>query len=102
MCVFMHKPESHTRIAKERVDELFSQAESQFKDHPELSKRYVVLARKIAARYRLRFSTDQKKRFCKNCNAYLKSVNSTTRIVHGHIVLRCKECGNVRRFVVSK
>jgi ribonuclease P protein subunit RPR2 len=96
----MHKPISHQRIAKERIVELFNQAEQQFKEYPELSRRYVVLARKIAMKFKIRFSRDQKKLFCKNCNAYLKQgVNSSIRLVNGHIVLRCKECGNVRRFV---
>jgi len=99
----MHKPVSHERIAKERIAELFRQADEAFFEHPELSRRYVVLARKIAMKFRVKFSKDQKRLFCKKCDAYLKQgKNSTTRLVKGKIVIRCSECGNVRRFVYRK
>jgi ribonuclease P protein subunit RPR2 len=99
----MHKPISHERIAKERIAELFRQADEQFKDYPELSRRYVKLARKIAMKYRVRFTKEQKRMFCKACDAYLKQgKNSTIRLQHGKLVLRCSECGFVRRFVYKK
>jgi len=91
------------RIACERIVKLFDQAESSFKEHPELSRRYVYLARKIATRYKVRFTKDQKGLFCKNCDAYLKNgVNSRTRIVKGQVVRTCTECGHVRRAQYKK
>jgi ribonuclease P protein subunit RPR2 len=97
-----YKSESHARIASERMTKLFQLAESNFEYHPALSKRYVTLARKIAMRYRVRFSREQKKCFCKQCNAYLKQgKNATIRVRDRKIILRCMDCGFVRRFVVS-
>jgi ribonuclease P protein subunit RPR2 len=85
--------------AKEHIKELFEQAEQNYKDHPALTKRYVELARKIAMKHKVRFTRDQKMWFCKSCNAYLKrGINSTVRIHNNNIILRCKECGFVRRF----
>lgn len=89
---------SHQRIAEERISKLLREAESCFKEDPKLSKRYVELARKIAMKYKIRFTKQQKGLFCKKCNAYLKTgVNSRTRLEHGKIVTTCLECKNVRR-----
>jgi ribonuclease P protein subunit RPR2 len=90
-------------IAKDRIKKLFEQAEVSFKEYPELSKRYVILCRKLSTRYKVRLSSEQKKLFCKNCNAYLKnSINSRIRLEHGKIVQTCLECKNVRRMVYKK
>ena len=95
-----HKDDLHKRIAEERIVKLFVEAENMFNEYPNLSQRYVELARKIATRYNVRFNKDQKRLFCKNCNAYLKQgKNSTIRLQHGKIVLKCSECGYVRRWV---
>ena len=94
------KPVSNTRIAQEHIVALFKQAEEQFKEHPDLSKRYIYMIQKIAMKYKLHFSRNQKKMFCKKCNAYLKQgINSKIRLVKNRIVLTCLECGHVRRFV---
>jgi ribonuclease P protein subunit RPR2 len=91
------------RIAFERIVKLFDQAEEIFREHPELSKRYVVLARKLSTRYKVRFTPVQKKLFCKNCNAYLKvGVNSRTRLEKGKLVQTCLECKAVKRMVYKK
>ncbi len=92
------KPEQQTKIALERIGVLFQEAETMFKEHPELSKRYMELARKIAMKYKVKFTKEQKLKFCKNCNAYLKQgINSTKRLNKGILVIRCKECGGLRR-----
>jgi ribonuclease P protein subunit RPR2 len=88
------------KIAFERIEKLFSQAELSFKEHPELSKRYVILARKLSTRYKVRFTVEQKKLFCKKCDAYLKiGANSRIRLVNGKRVQTCLECMNVRRMI---
>lgn len=90
-------------IALERIKKLFSEAESSFKEYPEFSKRYVEMARKLSTRYKVKFTPDQKKSFCKNCNAYLKNgVNSRIRLEHGKIVQTCMDCKNVRRTMYKK
>ena len=98
-----NKPISHQRIASERMERLLLNAESNFKEHPKLSQRYIELARKIAMRYKLRFTSEQKRLFCKKCNAYLKNgINSRVRLEHGKISVTCLECGNVKRMVYKK
>lgn len=93
------KPIGQTNKAKEHVDALFAHAAEMFDEYPEISRRNIVSARKIAMKYRLRLTKAQKMSFCKQCNAYLKkTANSTIRIHDKHITLRCKECGFVRRF----
>lgn len=90
---------SNKRKAEEHINELFSEAESVFKDTPELSRRYMIIARKTAMKHKIRFDRQKKMLFCKQCNAYLKKgVNSSVRVSNGRIILTCKECGFVRRF----
>lgn len=85
-------------IASDRIAKLFGQAELSFREHPELSRRYVELARKLSTRYKVKFDKEQKKLFCKKCNAYLKTgINSRLRLVHGRIVKTCLGCKNVKR-----
>lgn len=97
------KPEQLTNIAKERITKLFQEAETMFKEHPELSKRYMGLARKIAMKYKVKFTKEQKLKFCKKCNAYLKpGINSTRRLNKGILVIRCNECNHLRRAVYKK
>jgi len=94
---------NHQKIASERIEKLFEQAELSFKEHPLLSKRYVVLARKLSTRYKVRFTQEQKKKFCKNCNAYLKNgINSRVRLVHGTRVQTCLECTSIKRVIYKK
>jgi ribonuclease P protein subunit RPR2 len=93
---------SNKAKAKEHVDELFAEAASVFDNDPQLSKRYVVIARKIAMKHKISFDREKKLSFCKECNAYLKKgFNSTIRIHDNRMVLTCKECGFVRRFVLK-
>jgi ribonuclease P protein subunit RPR2 len=90
-------------IALERIKKLFAEAESSFKEHPELSRRYVVLARKLSTRYKVRFTSEQKRMFCKKCDSYLKNgINSRVRLVHGKRVQTCLECMNIKRTVYKK
>jgi len=100
-----HKDKSYTQqiIARERIKKLFEQADLSFKEHPDLSSRYVVLSRKLSTRYKVKFTKEQKKMFCKNCNAYLRNgVNSMTRLAHGKIVQTCLECKAVKRILYKK
>jgi ribonuclease P protein subunit RPR2 len=90
-------------IAIDRIRKLFEQAELSFEEHPELSKRYVVLARKLSTRYKVKFTKDQKKMFCKDCDSYLKNgINSRVRLEHGRIVQTCLDCKAVKRTVYKK
>lgn len=89
--------------ALEHIAELFSEANSIFNEYPELSKRYIIIARKTAMKHKVRFNRIQKLSFCKKCNAFLKKgINASIRVRNGRIILTCKECGFVKRFVVKR
>jgi ribonuclease P protein subunit RPR2 len=93
------KPETWKKIAEERIKILFEEAEREFSKHPERSKRYVELARKIGMRYNIKLKAYRKK-FCRKCNAYLKpGVNCRIRLRDNKkaIVQTCLECGNTSR-----
>lgn len=94
------KSESHSNKTKERIHELFVQADENFSNNPKLSIRYVQLIRKLSSKYKIPLSKEQKFLFCKHCGAYLKRAeNCSIRLHNGKIILSCKECGFVRRFV---
>ncbi len=95
------KPEQYLKIAKERIQILFNLAEKEFKKHPERSKRYVELARKIGLRYNVRLSREFKRKFCKNCNSLLvPSVTSKVRTDSNAkaITIKCLNCKKIYRY----
>jgi len=95
------KPDWQTKIAKERIEILFSLAEKEFKKHPERSRRYVELARKIGLRYNVRLLKDDKRKFCKKCNTLLKpGISSKVRLDKSTktINVHCLNCEKIYRF----
>jgi len=99
------KPEAWKKIAKERIRILFDLAEEVIEKHPERSKRYVELARKIGMRYNVRIPKDLKRKFCKKCLSYLKpGVNCRVRTSEGKqaVIITCLECGEVARYPYIK
>lgn len=95
------KPEYQKRIAEERISRLFELAEKEFRTHPERSRRYVQLARKIAMRYTIQVPKAFKRKFCKKCYMYLvPGINSRVRTnARQHaVIIKCLACGNVMRF----
>jgi len=53
------KPEWQSKIARERIEILFKIAERKLEGHPERSRRYIELARKIGLRYNIRLQIYQ-------------------------------------------
>ncbi|MFH1420461.1 MAG: hypothetical protein ABIG30_00675 [Candidatus Aenigmatarchaeota archaeon] len=86
------------RIANERIEILFSEADKRAKRKQyELSDRYVKLARRIAMRYNIKLSKDLKRRFCKYCYAYLSPSRRTDRTDKGIKKIKCLKCGRIMR-----
>lgn len=84
------------KIARERIDILFKLADESFETHPERSDRYVEMARNIATKYNMRMPRIWKRRFCKNCNKFLKPGNNCQiRLRDSRVTIKCLECGNV-------
>src|SRR3989344_644659 len=86
-------------IALERIYRLFELAEGEFAKHPERSKRYVQLARKIGTRNRAKIPNELKMQFCKKCGAFLEKGKNAEYIKEGKLLaVTCLECGFVKKF----
>lgn len=82
------------RTAAERIEVLFGQAEAR----PKFARRYVVLARKLATRYKVPIPLRWKRRFCRKCDAFLvPGRNCRVRAREQRIVITCLDCGSVKR-----
>ena len=87
--------EERKEVAKERIKELFEQARLR----PAYAKRYMVLAKKLKQRYRLKFTKEQSRSMCKKCCAFLiPGKTLTVRTKGSHLVYTCMECGHIMRY----
>ena len=92
------RPNYVNKIALERMQILFNQAEKEFSSHPERSDRYVKLTRNISTKYNITLPYYWRGRFCKNCNKFLKpGANLRVRLSDKTISRKCLECGHVVR-----
>ena len=92
------KKNKFEKIALERIYRLFELAEQNFGQHPERSKRYVDLARKIGTRTNTRIPQELKKSFCKKCSSFLvDGKNAKLQTSGTFLVTRCLECGFERK-----
>lgn len=90
-------------VARERIAELFRQAEYAFAAHPGRSNRYVELAQKIAMRQRVRIDREFRRRFCHRCSAYLvPGSNMRVRVQRGNVVVTCLCCKKTTRYRVVR
>ncbi len=99
--VHKHRPKQVLDAARAEVAHLFDEAKALFEaGKPELARRRVRAARRAAMKVQLRIP-EFWHRYCRRCDAYLvQGENSTIRIRNGIRILRCGECGAVRRTVV--
>ena len=100
------KERSRTRvtqsIARERIARLFEAARQAFADHPERSRRYVEIARRIAMRQRIRIDRVLRRQFCHHCHAYLvPGRNLRIRVHDGYVVATCLCCNKKARYRVE-
>lgn len=97
------RPKWMLKIARERIDILFKLADESFEKYPERSDRYVEMARNIATKYNLRMPRIWKRRFCKQCNKFLKPGNNCQiRLKDSCVTIKCLECGNMVNFPYIK
>lgn len=99
------KPWWQRKIAEERIEILFKQAEKEFPEHKERSNRYVELARRIGKKYRVRIPKELKRKFCKHCYSYIKpGVNCKVKMDNKKkcMIYTCEECGKKFRYDYSK
>ena len=92
------KPEEQVKIAKERIEILFDEAEKTAKEDPELARRYMKLAKKIGMRYNVRLGR-LRRRFCRNCYSFfLPGINCRQRTKKGKITIKCFACNKTIRY----
>ncbi len=99
----MHKIFGNAKeIALERIAELFEEAGSRFRKNRQMSRRYVELALKIAAKSGIRVPREQRSKYCKKCKNYLLSgVNAKIRTREGKVIISCLHCGSHRRILIK-
>jgi len=91
------------QIARERIEVLFEQARLAFAEFPDLSDRYVTLARKIAMRQRIRIPRELRRQYCHHCDTYLvPGRNMRVRVHRGNVVVTCRTCNKHTRYRVVK
>jgi len=92
---FKKSKQKQKDIALERIKVLFKEAAKR----PEFAKRYMVLAKKLRTRYKVKLPRELARRVCKKCNAFLvPNKNCRVRTKNCHVVYTCLECGNIMRF----
>jgi ribonuclease P protein subunit RPR2 len=92
------RPKWMIKIAEERIDILFKNADEQFSKHPERSDRYAQMAQNIVKKYNIKMPRIWKRRFCRNCQHFLKpGANCTVRLSDSSVAIKCMECGNITR-----
>jgi ribonuclease P protein subunit RPR2 len=94
------------RIARERVQTLFSLANENVREDPSLAQSYVETARKIAMSAKIRFPRQYRRQVCKHCKSFiLPGLNCRVRIKQlrePHIVMTCLNCGKQTRIPLAK
>ncbi len=86
-------------VALERIADLFAQAERESTGTlPDLSDRYVALARRIGMRYNVRLLPEYQELYCRGCSRYwVEGRTVRTRLREGVRVRTCLGCGRRRR-----
>ncbi|MHC1593525.1 MAG: ribonuclease P protein component 4 [Methermicoccaceae archaeon] len=95
----MSLAKQRARIATERMERLFELAEQELDRDPELSCRWVALARRISMRTRVRIPAHLKRGMCKGCHCLLVVGKSArVRLKEGRVCITCLRCGRVMRY----
>lgn len=94
------------RIARERVEILFTLAERVFPYDPELANRYVEIALAVQQKARIKLPRKWKRRYCRRCHSFLvPGRNARVRLrdkPYPHIVIKCLSCGHIMRYPYLK
>jgi len=85
-------------IALKRIGILLSNA--RMTTNPKLSRRYVLLAKRISEHYRVAIPKEQRVMFCKKCFLPFKNDNWRFRLKKSRIIITCSNCGNIKRIPI--
>ncbi|MBI4738982.1 ribonuclease P [Candidatus Woesearchaeota archaeon] len=90
-------------VAMQHIENLFVQASHIAGQDENLATRYVVAARKIAMKFKLRLPSRLKRRFCNHCYRYLIPGKSLRVRVHQHrLIYYCLHCKHFWRKPLRK
>lgn len=90
-------------IVKRRIQTLLDEAENAAKEDQERANRYLIMARKLAMKHKVRMPYGSSRRFCRKCNTFwVPGKNVRIRTRDGHQVYLCLECKNMKRFPYRK
>lgn len=96
------KKQEEKQLAKEHIQELFAQADAAFKERPDLSHRYVQLARTIQMKYKVHMPRPLKRKYCKHCYHYIRTgSNGRVRIREGVLTIYCDNCKKFTRIPIK-
>ena len=86
-------------IAQQQIQRLFELADVISETRPELSDRYIHLAKQIGMRHRVRIPSHLKRRMCKHCGKYLVPGRTCrVRLSYARVVITCYACGKQIRY----
>ena len=94
-------------IAAWRISGLFELAETNTKkesrESEALAKRYILLAKKISAHYKVKIPKEMKTRICNSCNAVLiPGISCRVRITKGPLIIYLCNCGSEKKEYIGK
>ena len=86
------------KLALAEITSILSKAKTVFDEKPDLAHKYAKKARRMALKYKVKLSLNQKRRICKNCHSFLvPGKNLRVRTRKGHVVYYCLECKKFMR-----
>lgn len=93
-------------IASSRIEKLFDMAIELLDKRPDLSQRYVEIARRISMRTKARIPREKRMLLCRHCKRFIfPGVSSRVRLQprrSPHIVITCLYCGGHMRRPLRK
>ena len=96
------KPSKQVEIARKRISFLFKEASIVFKNNPALADSYVKTTRKLAMKFKIKLSSQLKRKFCKNCYRFLvPGINARVRLHKHRLIYYCLNCKHFMRHPVK-
>ncbi len=100
---YQKKPKEHSDLALERIATLFEEADKALKKEPALSRKYVLLARKISMKYKVKLPAELKRSFCRHCNTLFRPPSTCrVRLNKERAIYLCLSCGHITRFSYAR
>ncbi len=100
---YKKKSDDAKKTAKEKIVELFKQAEEVFSRDSKAADRCVEKARKTAMKIRIKIPPMLKRNFCKHCYKYIvPGINCRVRLSEGKVIYYCLSCKKFMRFPHKK